>query len=60
MADFILPILLIVGGVFWSFLRMYADMMRPVPLGWGPGYAGPAVALAGVAWLAHSVSGLIG
>ncbi len=57
MADIILPALLIIGGVFWSFLRMYADMMRPVPLGWGPGYAGPVAVLAGVAWLAQTIAG---
>jgi|GEM_PF-6938091 len=57
MADIILPALLIIGGVFWSFLRMFADMMRPVPLGWGPGFWGPAAALAGVAWLAHTIAG---
>lgn len=57
MADFILPVLLIIGGIFWSFLRMYADMMRPVPLGRGPGLVGPACVLLGSASIAHSIWG---
>jgi len=55
MADFILPVLLIVGCVCWTIIRVYAEMMRPIPSEWAFGFEGPAAALAGAAWLAHSI-----
>lgn len=60
MADFILPVLLIVGCVCWTIIRVYAEMMRPVPRGGAFGFEVPAAALVGVAWLAHSIYELIG
>lgn len=58
MADFILPGLMIVGGLSWMFLLLVAESMRPQPRGEWPGFAGPACVLIGAAWLAHSIWGV--
>lgn len=40
MADFILPGLMIVGGLCWLFLLLVAESMRPQPRGEWPGLPG--------------------
>lgn len=58
MADFILPGLMIVGGLCWLFLLLVAESMRPQPRGEWPGFVGPACVVIGAAWLAHSIWGI--
>lgn len=57
MADFIIPILLIIGGVCWTIIRVYAEMMRPVPAKHPFGVEGPAAAIVGMLWLATTIAG---
>lgn len=59
MADFILPVMLIIGGLCWLFLLLVAESMRPVPRGEWPGFVGPAAVLIGAGWLTHSIWGVI-
>lgn len=58
MADFIIPILLIIGGMCWTIIRVYAEMMCPIPSKHPFGFAGPAAAIVGTAWLATTIAGL--
>lgn len=58
MADFIFPVLLIIGGLSWLNLLLAAESMRSVPRGEWPGFIGPAAVLIGAVWLAHSIWGV--